>query len=103
MAQITIGLMHSGDGVRERVEDQLDQLKLLWNDSLMLKLWKTSTDLTPVKKRNLVLLPFSTHSTRPRTREAEGMHSGNQVLPFGDQGGRHRVIGLAQVLSCNFT
>ena len=102
MAQITIGLMHSGGGVRERVEDQLDQLKLLWYDSLMSKLWKTSTDLTPAKKRDLILLPFSTNSTRTRTREA-GAHSWNQVLPFGDQGGRHGVMRLAQVLSCNFT
>lgn len=71
------------------MEDLLDQVKLLWNNSLMPKLWKTSVDLTPVKKRDLVLLPFSTNSVRARTREAEGVHSWNWVLPFGDRGGKH--------------
>jgi len=102
MAQITTGLMHSGDGVRERVEDQLNELKLLWNNSLMLKLWKISTDLTPVRKWDLVLLAFSTNSKRARTREA-WVHSWHHVLPFRDQGGRCWVIRLAPVLSCNFT
>lgn len=57
MAHIITDLVHSGD-VKEKVKDQLDQVMLLWNDNLMPKLWKTSTDLTPVKKRDLILLPF---------------------------------------------
>lgn len=89
MAHIITDLVHSGD-VKEKVKDQLDQVMLLWNDNLMPKLWKTSTDLTPVKKRDLILLPFPTNPMRiEKIREAERVHRWNQDLPFKDHGGRH--------------
>lgn len=64
-----MGLMHCGDGVAEKLENQLDYFKLLWNDSLMLKLWKTSSDLTPVKKEILFSCPFLPQEKEQKQKE----------------------------------
>lgn len=76
---------HSCDALRRRCKGkgrhQLDDLQLLSNDSFAPKVWKTPSDLTPVKKIDPVLLTISANSTR--VREGEGMHSWNQFLLSG--------------------